>query len=159
MWRFRDVVAGAFQDHPDDKPQVSVVLDDQNSFHALSAFEDRQVELAQARGVGNHQLDLQAMDAKGAPKPAGPGDRITHASLEADGARIVGTDGHPDFPAKVGENIALALRGIDKDRLTQIFHALGEGGKVKMPPSDQSGGVGWLTDKFEVNWMVSIVKG
>ena len=95
------------------------------------------------------KLDLQT----------GPEDRITHASLESDGARIVGTDGHPDFPAKVGENIALALSGTDKDRLTKIFNALGEGGKVKMPPSDQSGGVGWLTDKFGVNWMVSILKG
>ena len=88
----------------------------------------------------------------------GPGDRITHASLESDGVRIVGTDGHPDFPAKVGENIALAFSGTDRDRVTEIFNALGEGGKVKMPPSDQSGGVGWLTDKFGVNWMVSIHK-
>ena len=32
-------------------------------------------------------FDLQTMDAKGAIKPAGPGDRIVHASLEADGAR------------------------------------------------------------------------
>jgi PhnB protein len=103
-------------------------------------------------------LDLQAMDAKGVAKPAGPGDRIVSARLEADGARIVGTDGHPDFPAKVGENVALAVAGTDKDRLTRIFNALGEGGNVKMPPTDQSGGVGWLTDKFGVNWMVTIHK-
>ena len=82
-----------------------------------------------------------------------------HASLEADGARILGTDGHPDFPAKVGENIALAVGGTDKDRLTKIFNQLGQGGNVKMPPTDQSGGVGWLTDKFGVNWMVSILRG
>jgi len=105
------------------------------------------------------KLDLQTMDAKGATKPAGPGDRITHASLEADGARIVGTDGHPDFPAKVGENIALAVSGTDKDRVTRIFNALGEGGNVKMPPSDQSGGTGYLVDKFGVNWIVTILKG
>jgi PhnB protein len=104
------------------------------------------------------KLDLQTMDLKGAPKPAGPGDRITHASLEADGVRIVGTDGHPDFPAKVGENIALAFGATDKDLVIRIFNALGQGGNVKMPPSDQSGGTGWLTDKFGVNWMVSILK-
>jgi len=104
------------------------------------------------------KLDLQTMDDKGVPKPAGPGDRIVNASLEADGVRIVGTDGHPDFPAKVGENVALALSGTDKDRLTEIFNALGQGGNVKMPPTDQSGGVGWLTDKFGVNWMVRIRK-
>jgi len=104
------------------------------------------------------KLDLQTMDDKGVPKPAGPGDRIVNASLEADGVRIVGTDGHPDFPAKVGENVALALSGTDKARLTEIFNALGQGGNVKMPPTDQSGGVGWLTDKFGVNWMVRIRK-
>ena len=103
-------------------------------------------------------LDLQTMDEKGVPRAAGPGDRIVNARLEADGARIVGTDGHSDFPAKVGENIALAVLGTDKDRLTGIFTALGQGGNVKMPPTDQSGGVGWLTDKFGVNWMVSIQK-
>jgi PhnB protein len=105
------------------------------------------------------KLDLQTLDQKGAPKPAGPGDRITHASLEADGVRIVGTDGHPDFPAKVGENIALAFGASDKDFVTRTFNALGEGGNVKMRPSDQSGGTGWLTDRFGVNWMVSFLKG
>ena len=105
------------------------------------------------------KLDLQTVDERGAPRPAGPGDRIMHASLEADGARILGTDGHPDFPAKVGENIALAVGGTDKDRLTKIFNQLGQGGNVTMPPTDQSGGVGWLTDKFGVNWMVSILRG
>ena len=104
------------------------------------------------------KLELQTMDATGVSKPAGPQDRIVHASLDAEGVRIVATDGHPDFPAKVGENIALAFAGTDKERVTKIFNALGEGGNVKMPPSDQSGGVGWLTDKFGVNWMVSVLK-
>src|SRR4030088_1903707 len=81
-------------------------------------------------------LDLQTMDQKGVPKPARPGDRITHASLEADGVRFVGTHGLPDFPAKVGENIALAFGATDKGLVTKICNALGEGGNVKRPPSD-----------------------
>jgi PhnB protein len=104
------------------------------------------------------KVDLQAVDEKGVAKPAGTADRIVNARLEADGVRIVGTDGHPNYPAKVGENVALAVEGTDKDRLTKIFHSLGEGGNVKMPPTDQSGGVGWLTDKFGINWMVTILK-
>ncbi len=102
------------------------------------------------------KLDLQTMNERGAPKPAGPGDRITHAQLEADGARIVASDGHPDYPAKVGDNMGIAVGGTDRDRLTKIFHDLSEGGQPKMPPTEQSGGVGWLTDKFGINWMVSI---
>ena len=47
-------------------------------------------------------------------KPAGPGDRIAHARLEADGALIFASDGHPKYPAKVGENISVALSGTDK---------------------------------------------
>jgi PhnB protein len=103
-------------------------------------------------------LNLQSVNAQGAPKPAGPGDRIAHSRLDADGAVVIGSDGHPDYPAKVGENVAIAVGGTDKGRLTKIFNGLAEGGKIKMPPSDQSGGVGWLTDKFGINWMVSIDK-
>lgn len=52
------------------------------------------------------------------------------------------------------------LSGTDSARLTTVFNALADGGKTKMPLSDQPWGatVGWLTDKFGINWMVSIDK-
>ncbi len=42
--------------------------------------------------------------------------------------------------------------------MTKIFNDLAEGGTIKMPPTQQPWGadVGWLTDKFGLNWMVSI---
>jgi PhnB protein len=72
----------------------------------------------------------------------------------------IASDGSPDYPARVGENIAIALGGPDKDQLTKILNDLAEGGKIKMPLAEQSPGtaVGWLTDKFGINWMVSIDK-
>ena len=79
------------------------------------------------------QLVLRTTDEKGVPKPAGAGDRITHAQLVADGAGIFGVDGHPKYSAKVGENVALALGGTDKARLTKTFQDLAEGGQTKMP--------------------------
>jgi PhnB protein len=105
-------------------------------------------------------LDLQTLNEHGVSKPAGPGDRIMHARLEADGALIIASDGHPDYPAKVGDNMAIALGGTDKDRLAKIFNDLAEGGKIKMPLAEQPSGadVGWLTDKFGFNWVVSIDK-
>jgi PhnB protein len=105
-------------------------------------------------------LDLQTSSEQGVPKPAAPGDSIMHSRLEADGALIMGVDGHPDYPAKVGDNMAIALGGTDKGRLTKIFNDLAEGGRIKMPLAEQSGGahVGWFTDKFGINWMVSIDK-
>jgi PhnB protein len=95
------------------------------------------------------QLDLQ---------PASPGGNVRHARLEADGAVLVGSDGHPDYPPKVGDNIGIALSGTDKDRLTKIFNALAEGGGIQMPLTQQTGGahVGWLTDKFGIHWTVNI---
>jgi PhnB protein len=106
------------------------------------------------------KLDLQTLDEQGVVKPAGPGDSIRHSRLEADGAIIIGSDGHPDYPAKVGDNLAIALGGMDKDRLTKIFNGLAEGGKLQMPLAKQPWGaeVGWLTDKFGIHWTVSIDK-
>ena len=91
----------------------------------------------------------------------GAGDRISQARLEADGALIIASDGHPNYPATVGDHMAIALGGTDKARLSKIFNDLGGGGKIKMPLSEQSGGaaVGWLTDKFGINWMVSVDQG
>jgi PhnB protein len=112
------------------------------------------------RKVLGGSLDLQTLNEQGVRRPAGPGDRITYARLEADGARVIASDGHPDYPAKVGDNMAIALGGMDKDRLTKAFNDLAEGGKIKMPLAEQSGGadVGWLTDRFGINWMVGIDK-
>jgi PhnB protein len=103
---------------------------------------------------------LQTTDDQGTAKPTGSGDRISYARLEADGVIIIGSDGHPSYPAKVGDNIALAVGGTDKDRLTKVFSGLAEGGKVKGPiaPQPWNAEVGWLIDKFGVNWMVNIEK-
>ncbi len=105
-------------------------------------------------------LDLQTTDEQGASRPAGPGDRITHARLEADGAVIIASDGHPDYPPKAGDNMGIALAGTDREQITRLFHALAEGGKIKMPLTQQPWGadVGWLMDKFGMNWTVSVEK-
>ncbi len=106
------------------------------------------------------KLELEAMDAQGKTKPAGPGDRIMHAQLVAEGAVILGTDGHPDYPAKAGDNWAIAIGGTDRTRLTKIFDELVEGGTKKGPLTEQASGatVGWLADKFGIGWRVEIRK-
>ncbi|HZC05531.1 MAG TPA: VOC family protein [Ktedonobacterales bacterium] len=105
-------------------------------------------------------IDLQTMNAQGQSAPAGAEDRISHARLEVDGAVILGSDGHPDYPAKVGDNMAVVLSGVDSARLTRAFNALAEGGYVKAPLTEQPGGAssGYLLDKFGVNWMVTVEK-
>lgn len=103
-------------------------------------------------------LDLQTMNEQGQSKPAGPQDRVTYARLEAEGAVIIASDGHPDYPAKVGNNMAIVLGGTDKVRLTRIFNTLAEGGRIQMPLTNQPWGadVGWLADKFGITWTINI---
>jgi PhnB protein len=105
-------------------------------------------------------LDLQTMNAQGQAGPAQAGDRISYARLEADGVLLIGVDGHPDYPAQAGDNMALALTGTDPDQINRIFQALGSGGTIKMPLTPQPWGttVGWLTDAFGINWMVQIAQ-
>jgi PhnB protein len=102
-------------------------------------------------------LELQASDERGAFRPAGPDDRIAQARLEADGVIIVGSDGHPNYPPTVGDNMAIALSGTDSNRLPAIFSALAEGGRIKGPLNAQSGATGYLVDQFSINWIVSVV--
>jgi uncharacterized glyoxalase superfamily protein PhnB len=44
------------------------------------------------------------------------------------------------------------------DRVTKVFNGLAEGGKIKGPLTEQSGGarVGYVLDKFGINCVVSI---
>lgn len=104
------------------------------------------------------KLNLYTVNKQGVSKQAEPGERITYGLLEADGVHIIGSDGHPDYPAKVGENMALALNGTDKDQIKSIFSGLAEGGTIKMPLTKQPWGaeVGWLADKFGMNWTISL---
>ena len=105
-------------------------------------------------------LDLRTIGEQGVARPAGPEDRIAQARLEANGVLILGSDGHPSYPPTVGDNLAIALAGTDNDRLTTIFNALAEGGRIKGPLTEQPGGdrVGYLMDRFGINWIVTVEK-
>ena len=90
--------------------------------------------------------------------PADPGDRITHARLEADGALLIAADGHPDYPAKAGDNMAIALSGADKARVSTIFSDLAEGGTIKMPLTEQPWApqlAGSRTSSESIGWPTS----
>jgi PhnB protein len=84
--------------------------------------------------------------------------RVSLAQLDAEGIVLFATDGHPKFGPTVGDNMAIVLGGSDKDRLTEAFQALSEGGRVKGPLSRHGGGpeVGYLLDRFGINWIVRI---
>lgn len=106
------------------------------------------------------ELQLFAVGEKGAPRQAGPGDRISFGRLDADGVRIVGSDGHPDYPPTVGDQMAVYLAVTDDGRLTELFDGLAEGGTVKAPLTRQPWGLaGWLGDRYGVSWVVGSEQG
>jgi PhnB protein len=81
-----------------------------------------------------------------------------YARLDTVGMVITGSDGRPNHSSTAGDNMALALRGTDRERLTKAFNGLAEGGTVMVPLTDQPWGAtsGWLTDKFSIIWSISI---
>lgn len=104
------------------------------------------------------EITLMAEDPQGPPKEAGPEDHIMHGMVSSDGLLIMGSDGHPDYAATVGDNVAIALSGSDHDRLLTVFSRLSAGGQVKQPLKTESWGdsFGYFVDRFGINWMVNI---
>ena len=104
-------------------------------------------------------LQLSSMSEQGKIQPAGAGERIWHARLESDDVVICASDGHPDYPPQVGNNMAIAIEGKDKNRLSKIFAALADEGRILTPLAKQPWGaeVGWLTDRFGIGWTVEVV--
>ncbi len=104
------------------------------------------------------EITLMTENPKGPPKEAGPNDHIMHGLVSSDGLLIMGSDGHPDYPATVGDNVAIALSGSDHDRLSTAFDKLSAGGQVKQALKTESWGdsFGYFVDKFGINWMVNI---
>jgi hypothetical protein len=54
---------------------------------------------------------LHAVNDVGATNPAGPKDRVAHGRLVTEDAGILGTDGYPSYPTKVGDHFTLGIVG------------------------------------------------
>ena len=104
------------------------------------------------------KLELFAAGPDGAPRPAGPGDRIQHARLSGDGFLLVGSDGHPSYPPTPGDNIAVVLASSDRAAMRNAFEKLAEGGQVKMPLTEGpwGGAAAWLADRFGISWNLDL---
>jgi PhnB protein len=83
---------------------------------------------------------------------------VMHASFVADGVKFMASDGRPG-PGPDGEDdIALSLATTDSSEGERVFAALSDGGKIDHPLGDAfwGGRFGMLTDRYGVQWMVSI---
>lgn len=85
-------------------------------------------------------------------------DKVMHANFVAGDIHFMASDGRPGPAPDGNDDIALSIATGDKAEGERVFAALSEGGNVEMPLSDAfwGGTFGMLTDKFGVQWMVSI---
>lgn len=91
----------------------------------------------------------------GQPVSAGLKDRILHARLHIGEGLVMLSDGQPDKPVKVGDNLHVSLDFTDPNEMQRAFDALAVGGKVTMPLAEQFWGArfGMITDQFGIHWM------
>ena len=94
----------------------------------------------------------------GAKLPPAWKDKVLHGELQAEGCRLLASDGLPTAAPAPFSGITLSLDfAEDKQRAQHVFSALAEGGQVRMPlaPKFWGSAMGMLQDRFGVNWMVS----
>jgi PhnB protein len=83
---------------------------------------------------------------------------VMHAQFSLDDEVVMLCDMPPQEPAKVGNNITVMLEFDTVTAATAVFNALKEGGEVCMELQETfwSKCFGSLTDKFGINWNISI---
>ena len=89
------------------------------------------------------------------------GNKIMHVSLPISKDNILmGSDTGGEWAPGliVGNNISLSINADTKEDADRFFDLLSDGGKVKMPMDQTFWGdyFGMCTDRFGINWMVSM---
>jgi PhnB protein len=85
-------------------------------------------------------------------------DKIMHASFVAGDVKFMASDGQPGSGPDGEDDITLSLATNDAGEGERVFAALSQGGTVEMPLAEAfwGGKFGSLTDRFGVQWMVSV---
>jgi PhnB protein len=86
-------------------------------------------------------------------------DRIIHARLILGNAVLMGSDCPPGY-FEEPKGISVSLQVDDPKEAERIFHALSQGGTVRMPIEETfwAARFGMLTDRFGVPWMINCEK-
>ncbi|MES2566707.1 MAG: VOC family protein [Bacteroidota bacterium] len=88
------------------------------------------------------------------------GNLIMHISLPISTETILmGSDSSEEFGkvTTVGNNFGISINATSEKEADRLYNALSEGGKQTMPMSKTFWGSYWgmLTDRFDINWMIS----
>lgn len=88
------------------------------------------------------------------------GNMIMHVSLPiGDGTVLMGSDSSSEWghATNVGNNFNISINAKSREEANRLYQSLAEGGKQTMPMNQTFWGsyFGMLTDKFDIQWMVS----
>lgn len=108
--------------------------------------------------VGRYK-DMPPVDGKSAP--ASEGEKIMHVSLPVSKeTMLMGSDSSDAFghATVMGNNFSISITTDSKPNADNFFKKLSADGKTGMPMADTFWGsyFGMLTDKFGINWMISV---
>lgn len=83
-------------------------------------------------------------------------DKIMHARLVVGDGVLMGSDAPPEHYEEA-KGFSVSLQIDDVDDAERIFHALAEGGTVRMPIQETfwAARFGMLVDRFGIPWMVN----
>jgi len=85
-------------------------------------------------------------------------NKVMHASFVSGDVKFMASDGRPGPAPDGNDDVALSLATSDAAEGDRVFNALARGGEIEMPlaPTFWGGSFGQLTDRFGVQWMVSV---
>jgi PhnB protein len=105
--------------------------------------------------IGGEIKNLSRYEGSPAESMGTDKQNVMHAVFEGNGIAFMASDGSSKESVGNLGNVHLCLDFNDANAMTNVFNALGEGGKITMPLQDTFWGAkfGMLTDKFGINWM------
>ncbi len=91
------------------------------------------------------------------PCPVGDENLVLRTGIQLDNMTLMGADAHPGRGKPFG-GFVISLDDPDEAEVKRLFAALSEGGSVMMPlaPTFWSPLFGSCTDKFGIDWMISV---
>ena len=95
------------------------------------------------------------------PTPEIAAQKIMHVALPiGKDSVLMGSDVIENFspPSVTGNNFSISVNAATEQETEKLFNGLSAGGKITMPLEKTFWGAyfGMLTDKFGINWMVSV---
>ena len=106
----------------------------------------------------NRVMTMKWGDAPaGVACPEGAKDLVMHTALTVGSITLMGADAPPGHGKPFG-GFDISLEDADEGEVKRLFRSLSEGGSVAMAlgPTFWTPLFGMCTDKFGVNWMISV---